>query len=329
MEVLHQLTTAGTIAAFLMLDASDFNRGIKDAIKLLANLSDASDGSSGVLEKLGGAASAAAGIITGSLISAVGGAATAGKQTSQTTAEAISYLTGKFSIGKNLIIGDAVSAGNAVGSSLKAIKERLKSTADSAEAAGAAGKKAAKAAAAGVEANIISIKTSIASLGTVPASAGKTGKEIAAAIKTPLSGLPTAAYSIMTNVGASLNKGLAAKKNVIISTAADLASSVTKTMKSALKIASPSKVMRKIGEQTGQGLAIGLEDIRPEVSRQANMLAGSITGQGYAAGVQSNSTEGIASLAEKLDRIISLVAGGEQAFMVDGRAFARLIKEYS
>jgi hypothetical protein len=53
-----------------------------------------------------------------------------------------------------------------------------------------------------------------------------------------------------------------------------MASSIASAMKDALQIASPSKVMRRIGEDAGAGVALGLEDMMGEVLSASEDLAG-------------------------------------------------------
>lgn len=270
------MISAGTIAAYLTLDAANFNRGIGEALALLGNLCAAGIQNSGVLGSLGEAAGRTAGWFAGSLVGSLRDAVSGFRNTES-----------------------AVSGTTAV------MNQRVLSTAQS-------------------------IESRILAFGNIAASAEQKSKSVAQAIESPLNQLKSSAYSIMSNVGSSLNSGLAAKKSAILSTAASIANSVTHTLKSVLRIASPSKVMRKIGEQTAEGLALGLDDMRPEVAKNAGLLAGAVSSRSYAAGTASAvGGESLSSLADRLDALISLLSGSEQTMQVDGRVFARLIKEYS
>ena len=134
----------------------------------------------------------------------------------------------------------------------------------------------------------------------------------------------------MSNVGQGLINGLNARRGQIIATAKGIANAAISTLRSVLRIASPSKVMRTIGEQTAQGFALGLGDMQPDIVRRAGMMANAVAGQNYAyaeGGLRSG--DGMSALADRIDSLISLLSGGEQVMQVDGRAFARLIREYS
>ncbi len=178
-----------------------------------------------------------------------------------------------------------------------------------------------------VNEKVTAVKGSLLSIDTCAGAVSEKSRSVANAIKAPFAGLDSTAYGIMSNVGDSLSKGLEAKRGIIISTAKSIADAVTGTLKKALKIASPSKVMKQIGEQTVQGLNIGLVSGRKEIARSAEAMAGAVTGAAYTKSAAAGND--ISALAGKLDRLIAIAAGGEQVMQVDGRAFARLIREYS
>ena len=67
--------------------------------------------------------------------------------------------------------------------------------------------------------------------------------------------------------------GLSASAWSIYAVASAIASNVANTMRSALSIHSPSRVTRAIGQFTGEGLALGLEDMQGEVTKSATLLA--------------------------------------------------------
>ncbi|WP_113629847.1 hypothetical protein [Bacillus amyloliquefaciens] len=61
--------------------------------------------------------------------------------------------------------------------------------------------------------------------------------------------------------------------------AKDVANGVTKKIKKTLHIASPSKVMIKVGKWTGEGIEIGLGDSEQDVLNAADKLAAAATPQ--------------------------------------------------
>lgn len=271
------MTTAGTIAASLTLDISEFNRGILEAMRLMLGLSEAGLGSTTVLGQLSEIIGVAAGLLSKQLVNSL---------------ESSNNGFGNFSLNViKLMAGTAFSIGQSID---KIISE------------------------------IFSIENS------APAAAQKS-EVIADSIKRPFQSLEGSAYSIMSNVGQGFANGLNAKKSLIISTASGIANSAIKTLKSVLRIASPSKVMRTIGEQTAQGFALGIGDMQGDIARSAGMMADAVTGQRRAAGERAGAGgDSFSALTGRLDALISLLSsGGEQVMQVDGRAFARLVREYS
>ena len=84
------------------------------------------------------------------------------------------------------------------------------------------------------------------------------------------------------NAGAGFNAGLASRRGGIIGTARGIASSVTSTIASALRIKSPSRVLMGMGSDTGEGYVIGLQDWVKRVATVARDMAGAMTDQEYA-----------------------------------------------
>lgn len=87
--------------------------------------------------------------------------------------------------------------------------------------------------------------------------------------------LASSAVSWGKDVMTGFRNGINNMKNSIMSTARGIADSVTGTIKSALKIHSPSRVMEDIGEDTGAGFDIGLADKVRDIAKRARDIAGS------------------------------------------------------
>jgi len=76
------------------------------------------------------------------------------------------------------------------------------------------------------------------------------------------------------NAMSGLNQGLNAGKSQVLATARSIANQVTSTMQSALRIQSPSKVMRdKVGKWIPAGIAEGIEDNVSSVYKALNKLS--------------------------------------------------------
>lgn len=95
-------------------------------------------------------------------------------------------------------------------------------------------------------------------------------KKIPKAIKQGLGSL----VSVGANFIAGLWNGISAKFNAVIGKVKAMASRLPSAVKKVLGIASPSKVMYKLGEYTGEGFALGIEAMNRTVENaSANLVA--------------------------------------------------------
>lgn len=116
---------------------------------------------------------------------------------------------------------------------------------------------------------------------------------VANQIKTHLTSAVTTARTMTSQVGSAMYAGVSAAKDAgyytgigfrdglastrssVMSTARSIANAASNTIKSSLKISSPSGVTEDYGSFTGEGFAIGLQGWVNKVARIANILAGS------------------------------------------------------
>ncbi len=153
--------------------------------------------------------------------------------------------------------------------------------------------------------------------------------------------------AIMTNFGQGLINGLSSKQSGIMAKARSIANSVAATMRKALGIASPSRVMREVGRFTGEGMVLGLQDMSGEVTRASKALAQSAvttvsingtmrndgskkredTAEVYRTETTDESTQDI--LCRRLDTLIELLANSRQSIQLDRRSFGVLVREYT
>ena len=82
-------------------------------------------------------------------------------------------------------------------------------------------------------------------------------------------------YSAGIHAMSGLRSGLNAGSGSVISTARGIANRVSSTIKSALKVKSPSRVMMEIGNNVGEGLAIGMEKTARLVDGASDALGSS------------------------------------------------------
>ena len=80
-------------------------------------------------------------------------------------------------------------------------------------------------------------------------------------------------YSAGSHAGAGFANGLAGMAGSIYATASSIAANVAATIKRALDIRSPSRVMKALGKFTGQGFQIGLENTGTMIYRTAKGVA--------------------------------------------------------
>lgn len=104
--------------------------------------------------------------------------------------------------------------------------------------------------------------------GAVSAVAG-----IVSGIISRISGLRNSLVSAGADAIRGLLNGITSMAGSVIAKARDIANSVKNTIKSALHIGSPSKDTMELGEFTGGGFAIGLENMADKVARAALGLA--------------------------------------------------------
>lgn len=104
--------------------------------------------------------------------------------------------------------------------------------------------------------------------GTLLGKVGALASKIPPAIKSGLGSL----YSVGTNFIAGLWNGIKAKFDSVVAKVKELASQLPDAVKKVLGIASPSKVMKRLGNYTGEGFAIGIEKSYRQVQSAMNGL---------------------------------------------------------
>lgn len=166
--------------------------------------------------------------------------------------------------------------------------------------------------------------------------------ELAGRISSNLNSVQSQARQAMVRAGEGMIAGLNSMRGAILAKASSVAAGAAAAMRSALKIASPSRVTREIGEQTAMGMAFGISDMQAETEKRARKLAAaavssmsSVRSDGLKLDLKANQqvTErsvgaDVSQLSGKLDMLIDALLNSRQTMEVDGRSFARLIREY-
>ena len=96
---------------------------------------------------------------------------------------------------------------------------------------------------------------------------------VAAGLSRGLAAVRAAAVSAGRNTGLGFAQGLNSSQSAVLAAAARLANLAAAQLRSALKIHSPSRVMREAGEFAGAGFALGLGDELKKVEASARALA--------------------------------------------------------
>lgn len=317
------MITAGTIAAYLTLSTDDFNTNLSEAFKMLQELDTRAN-----------AASVAMGLLDGSL--------------SYAGTSAQSLLAPMISSAANTVSGAVLGMNSTVQSVMTAMGMSFSSAASSASASSLSIGSVMTNAASVVASAVSTAVASVGNFVNAEPIAKSSSETVRNAIVTPFNGISGTLSGLMSNAGSSMANALSASASSILAVARNIASQVTATIKSALQIASPSKVMRKLGAYTGEGLALGISDMAPQVEKSSRMLAlaaqaGAEARLEYSSGIPTvnsvfaqnvfasgtSSQPDMSSISSRLDRLIDLLADSEQIMRVDGRTFGKLIREYS
>ena len=93
--------------------------------------------------------------------------------------------------------------------------------------------------------------------------------------------LPAMLQMVGFNAGVGLYNGLASMAGSLYALASSIASNIASVMRSALSIHSPSRVTKKIGGFTGEGMYLGMRDWVSDIKDMARQYAQAITDQDY------------------------------------------------
>ena len=115
------------------------------------------------------------------------------------------------------------------------------------------------------------------------AQAQNTATDASNGIVSAFSSLSNSLQEIGYHAGMGLYNGLSGTAGSLYSLASSIASNIASTMRSALDIHSPSRVMKSIGGFTGEGMYIGMADWINKIKGVAKQYAMAITDQRYGA----------------------------------------------
>ncbi|TSB47123.1 tape measure protein [Alkalicoccobacillus porphyridii] len=106
-----------------------------------------------------------------------------------------------------------------------------------------------------------------------------TAQQTASGTRSAFNNLPSQLREVGVNSMLGLNNGLNAGKERVMSTARGIANQVASTMKSALKINSPSHLMRDdVGRWIPEGIAVGIERHKDSVFKAINGISDGVSG---------------------------------------------------
>ena len=164
-----------------------------------------------------------------------------------------------------------VTSVSVVKSGLGAIKSLASGAMSALKSAFSSGAGAAKSAAASIGKNF---RSGISSGMRGGVSAARSGMH---AINSAMSGEAGKAHTVGVNIGRGLANGIRAEIPAIRAAAAAASSAATVKMRKTTKEHSPSRITRKIGAFLSEGLVIGMESKKRDISRMAAKLANMAT----------------------------------------------------
>lgn len=164
-----------------------------------------------------------------------------------------------------------VTSVNIVKSGLGALKSLASGAMSALKSAFSSGASGAKSAAASIGKNF---RSGISSGMRGGVSAARSGMH---AINSAMSGEAGKAHTVGVNIGRGLANGIRAEIPAIRAAAAAASSAATVKMRKTTKEHSPSRVTRKIGAYLSEGLVIGMESKKRDISRMAAKLANMAT----------------------------------------------------
>src|SRR5690625_3820274 len=138
-----------------------------------------------------------------------------------------------------------------------------------------------------------------------------------------------------------LRNGLNAGSGSVISTARSIANRVASTMRAALKVKSPSRVLMEIGRWTSLGLAVGMDKYAGAVVKSADNLATAAVPDvdiSYAtpSGIRSSLSSAVSGTVDvnaRDDRLIGALASierrlGDLEVVMDGEQVGRIVRPH-
>jgi len=133
-------------------------------------------------------------------------------------------------------------------------------------------------------------------------------RKVSLGIIDSLNSFPIVMEEIGNNAMIGFNNGLQSEGNNALVTANNIANQVAETMRKALEIHSPSRVMEKIGGYVGEGLAVGMEKSKKLVSKVSESLADASIIQpqtalsnGYSSNINHGPSRAVVEVVTNLD----------------------------
>ncbi|MHA3226070.1 tape measure protein [Globicatella sulfidifaciens] len=138
--------------------------------------------------------------------------------------------------------------------------------------------------------------------------------------------LPSTMEQIGVNVGEGLNNGLISQESSIMATAQRIADGISKTVKDALDVNSPSRVATWLTEMFGAGLVKGLvnsmgivqkasEAIASVIPRSVDSASVDVGVNGRMSSMNGGQVSGHSTLEDKMDELIELTRKGKSIYI--------------
>lgn len=187
---------------------------------------------------------------------------------------------------------------------------------------------------------LVDVVTKTGEWGSNMLSTAKTGMtEVFNGIVDTFTNLPSKMLSIGKNIVEGLKNGIKDAWDGMVGWMGNLVDNFVDGVKDGLDIHSPSRVMREIGNYTGEGFQLGIGDTIGSISKQANAIANAaipnVNAGTYDMGVNYNPIGGnnIGSTGSNMDMLLAKMdemtkAIASMQVLMDGKPVGKLVTPY-
>lgn len=173
---------------------------------------------------------------------------------------------------------------------------------------------------------LVNVVNNIKTWGSEMLSAAKSGmQQVFDGIINTFTNLPSKMLEIGKNIVAGIKNGIKSAWDGMTGWIGGLCDSFVNGVKEALDIHSPSRVMKKLGEFTGEGFQIGIASTVEDISKQADALANAAIPNVQDNTINDLNVNSLGESTENIDKILSKMDKLEKAFNVVLKMDSRVV----